>query len=798
MNRWKKAAILCAVAAAISNSSPVAAALDRTSFTAETAAINVARHFPNNMASGVPAETPLTVEFAGAVNQNFYQTVNFSLFNGTEPVDGELFYNPSARQVMFKAKQALNPGQTYTAQLSYYDGLGRTSEKVWSFQTAGAGNNQNPAFSSAAAPKQEEQSGNALVLTNANMGSGYIRPDVPMEISFSEPIDIVTLKSAPVQLFENNKPIGIDYKLSRDMKTLTINPRSSLKTGATYAIAVERTLASTSGSRLNKKTLIPFTFGDANLPTVSQHEINETPAPARSQASQPTTGNFANPFAQQQTSAAAQSYATQNAAVARTANMQSTPQAPVEVAQIIGLAPQNGTRVTNLTQPVTIAFNEEIMPDTLNEFTFRLEDDFGPVPARIHYFKGNKQATLTPVGLLDSNKNYRVVVTQGITDIYGRPIRSGISSMFSTSSPAAAPAMPQYAAQPQVNPQRETAELESYDDPMAGMISRQPAQPMQRQARTAAPAKQAQSPRNMAMASAASQGQAPADRTIRTAAQQNQTQRNNLKAFKVTSIFPGNDATNVARKAKIAVHFSEPADPNTVNNINISVFANQKRVDGKVVYDRQQNRAIFEPAAPLEAKTDYKVIVSDKIKSRIGEPLTQRFSWQFATTTANQQPYLANQKTAEADAAFYIPLVDSKVKTAPAATAGAAGLRTAQSGNNGSFSFVPSKHWAFKSMRHISNKGILNSFPFTFTDSVTRYEFASAINNAIRNLKSMQYMSNKPRLKVNDMIQLQQLVIEFRSELKSYGVNTAWFEAFLQQQGVNLQQVEARVKKLNG
>ncbi|MDD3147103.1 MAG: hypothetical protein PHD82_07360, partial [Candidatus Riflebacteria bacterium] len=66
MNRWKRAAILCAVAAAISNSSPVAAALDRTSYAAETAAINVAKHFPVNMATGVSPETPLTVEFGGA------------------------------------------------------------------------------------------------------------------------------------------------------------------------------------------------------------------------------------------------------------------------------------------------------------------------------------------------------------------------------------------------------------------------------------------------------------------------------------------------------------------------------------------------------------------------------------------------------------------------------------------------------------------------------------------------------------------------------------------------------------
>ena len=113
-----------------------------------------------------------------------------------------------------------------------------------------------------------------------------------------------------------------------------------------------------------------------------------------------------------------------------------------------------------------------------------------------------------------------------------------------------------------------------------------------------------------------------------------------------------------------------------------------------------------------------------------------------------------------------------------------------------SFSYVPSKHWAFKSMKHITNKGILYSYPFTFTDNVTRYEFASAINNALNNLKSMQN-SNSTKLRVADMIELEQLVIEFRNELKSYGVNPGWFENFLQNQGVNLNQVETKVRQLN-
>ncbi|HMM60777.1 MAG TPA: Ig-like domain-containing protein, partial [Candidatus Rifleibacterium sp.] len=202
------------------------------------------------------------------------------------------------------------------------------------------------------------------------------------------------------------------------------------------------------------------------------------PAPAAKAPARNQSASIANPFAAQQAPAARPARVAQTPAMTNTraATMSQPAAAPT---QIVGLSPQNGSRVTNLTQPITIAFSEEVMPDTLNEFTFRLEDDFGPVPARIHYFKGNKQATLTPVGLLDSNKSYRIVVTQGITDAFGRPPRRGINAMFPPPTRAAAPAMPQYAAQPTQNPQREAAELEGFDadyqDPMAEMAQMRPA-----------------------------------------------------------------------------------------------------------------------------------------------------------------------------------------------------------------------------------------------------------------------------------------------------------------------------------
>ena len=962
MKRWTRMAILCALISAVCHHSKVNAAISNGSYIAETSAINIVNHFPANMSVGISPETPLTVEFGGALNQSFYQNVSFNLFNGTEPVNGELFYNPAARQIMFKANQPLNQGQTYTAQVSYYDGLGRTSEKVWSFQTANLGetaNNlpQNTFKAQNSSTAEQKDINKNLILTNASMGAGTITSDGALEVSFSEALDVKSLKSAPVQLFENNRPVGIDYRLSKDMKTLTVTPRKTLKTNTAYAVAIDKAIASASGKNLAKKTLIPFKVSDSVEPAVSQAELEERAIAkvATSQNSiknaknsfqnnirssqqnrdlgmesfqnamqngqqiqqqnyqniqqnlagshqnfqqnavngmntvqnsfQPGTQNavqgnmyamsqtimpgyrsgvqnmqqgvmnsqqnmqmgavnsmqnvqlnavnsyqnpqqnamntfqvpqqsminpansfqtdIENPFASNTNVAVNPSmsnYSTSRLSVARAMNQQSQQQIPVvEQVQLTGLAPQNGAKVTNLAQPITIGFSDEIKAETLNEFTFRLEDDFGPVPAKIHYFKGNKQATLTPVGLLDSGKNYRVIVTQGVTDLQGRPIKSGINSMFATTSPASAPQVPVMTNSSMVakatTPQYDARELESFDNPstpdnranlnqtFSNVAYKQPVQiPGNLQ-------------NSLNTSNAVNPFMAGADKTVRTSAKSEAMTASN---FKVSSIYPGVNSDNIARKAKIAVHFSEPCDPKTVNNINISVFANQTRVDGKVIYDRRNNRAIFEPSRPLEAKTEHKVIVSDKILNKSGQPLSKRFSWSFNTTSDTRNHYVptANRNTAEADSAFYIPLVDSKVKMTPGQQAALMAQSTVANTSTSSFTYVNSKHWSFKSMKHITSKGILNAYPFTFTDNVTRYEFASAINNALNNLKSMQN-TNATKLRVADMIELEQLIVEYRSELKSYGVNTVWFENFLQQQGVNLGQIEAKVRQLN-
>ena len=784
MNRWKHAAIVCSLIAAISNSSPVFASLNRGMLNTETAAIRVAKNFPADMATNISTDSPLTVEFGGAVNQSFYKSVNLNLFQGSTPIKGELYYNPSAHQIMFKSKKALKAGTTYTAQLSFFDGLGRTSEKVWSFQTMGGGNHAKlmPTNMAKTTNPANISKGN-LSISNANMGSGVMKPGTPLEVSFSEPLDISSLKSAPVRLFANNRPVGVDYKLSRDLKTLTIKPRNTLKVGNRYAIAISKSLAGSSGATLKKQTLIPFKVSNVN-PTdnvsVADNEIAEAPASPKSASRE----QFNNPFANQ--NKFAQTQRTQRPQRPQRTQVAMRPMAnTAPLAEVIGLSPRNGSRVKNITQPVTIGFNEEIRPETLNEFTFRLEDDFGPVPAKIHYFKGSKQATLTPIGELDPNKSYRVVVTQGVTDLRDRPIKTGITSKFMVVAPAASPAIPSnaFASCPnnvmvarRQNPVKEANELENFNTRVQrnnsrSMLAQQNNMPVRRVSRVS-------------------------NRRYIQRQPEVRANRQLLKPFKVAAVYPGVDSDNVSRRSKIAINFSEPADLRSVNNINISVFGKLQRVDGKVIYDRRKNRAIFEPTRPLDADTQYKVLVSSKIKSKNGEALGKGFSWQFITSKNLRRRYIP-RRTAEADAAFYIPLVDGRIRHTS--------KRSMRNDNNflaqktsQAFNFVNPKHWAFKAVKRITNRGLLDNYPFSSNKGVTRYEFANTVNMALNNLKSMQSSPIKAKLRVADLVQLEELVMEFRKELRAYSVNTGWFERFLSNQGVDLRKLRRHVMKMNG
>ncbi|MFZ2957321.1 MAG: Ig-like domain-containing protein [Candidatus Ozemobacteraceae bacterium] len=795
------------------------------------AGISVAGLTPGDLSGDVAPNSPITVEFGGNINAAFYQSINLSLLQGARTIDGDMFYNQASRQVMLKPRAALTSGQTYTVQLSWADGNGGTGEKVWSFRVRGGAPGvsslreesaipapaSNLIAGTGSAPGAAVFSGQILTIVNANMAQGAIAPTGPLEITFSEPLDLSSLREAPIKLLSGKEMIGIDYRLSRDMKTLSLVPRTSLRSGGDYRVTLAQGLLGTSGARLPKNTLIPFSVAGANGSGNSGVEVpanvlEEGPAAPAPNAS----SRLSNPFDQNDSGNADAAFNYGNPAPRRApvyGNGNSgrgglspaSAQAPAVNAaplKVIAMSPRSGEAVSNLNQPVTLAFNGELRPETINEFTFRLEDDFGPVPSKIRYIPERRQAVLTPVGVLDSQRTYRVILTQGVTDTNGRAISTGLSSSFSTRSPVASPAVPDFAggssdADPSgsnegirqaprnsapvqnsrraavanparfnaPDPRRESRELDVIDDESNAMRE-QGAYPVD------------EDPGMGAESRPASQQRASAPR-----------RRENLSTFKVTGISPGAGAENVSRASRIMVQFNEDVHPSTINAISLSVFGQQKRVEGRVSYDSAKRRAVFIPAEPLEAEIQYKVRLSDKVQSRNGEPLTARYSWEFTTSSARRPVYQPRTSgSAEADAAFSIPLADRK-------NTGSRRISSGSSNSNG-FGYLSPKHWSFKSVQRITQKGILPKNPFVNESRVSRYEMTMVINSALNNLKNLQKLQKKPNLRIGDLVELEQLVMGFRSELRSYGTDTAWLERFLQEQGVRLDEVERKVAGL--
>ncbi|NLM17885.1 MAG: Ig-like domain-containing protein [Candidatus Riflebacteria bacterium] len=792
----KKSALALALAAAVCASLPVQAAFSGNMPAMAMQTANVSKIFPAEMSTGVNAQTPLAVEFSGNIDQSFYQGVTVNLFSETEPVEGELFYNPAAKQVMFKPKNQLNNGGTYTAQLIFPGLHGQSQEKIWSFQIEGNAYNQPAATNmvmqtgnsahmamqhnqaAAQMPMQQAPAAPALLITQASMANGAITEGTELSIEFSQSIDINSLKTAPIKLLENNRQVGIDYKVSRDLKTITLAPRNPMSPAAEYTVTLQNTLTSSEGGNLERNTIIPF-------------KIQQTQAAYTAQANP-----YANPFEHNQA-------ATQNFAGIK--QHQTAPVIPNQQARqiaVTGISPQNGVSVSNLTQPVTISFSDEVKPETVNEFTFRLEDDFGAIPAKVHYFQGQKQAVLTPLGVLDPNKVYRVIVTQGITDLYGRPVQSGINSMFSTVSQTTV-SNQAYASAAYSN---EAEELESLNDDHYNRLIGANSMGQAGMVHPGMPAHMQQNP-YAAMQAAGSQFQAapyqqqfaaaPAANSQAFAANRQAVPptQQGLQGFSVTKIYPEAEADNVPLRSKIAINFSEPVDSKTADNINISVFANQTRVDGRVTcMPGNKNTVIFTPSRRLADDTEYKVIISKKVKSAMGENLNKGYSWTFNTAPKNRRTY--NRQAALANNDFYIPLADTKDKEAAARY----NQRIKQETTKNTTSVleeISSRHWTFRSVRHLVSKNILPSASFLSKDKASRYEFTNAITTALSSLKQMEATGDIPKLKVADLVELQKLVVEFKPELKTFGVNTSWFESFLASQGVNLHQIEANVTKLS-
>jgi hypothetical protein len=94
---------------------------------------------------------------------------------------------------------------------------------------------------------------------------------------------------------------------------------------------------------------------------------------------------------------------------------------------------------------------------------------------------------------------------------------------------------------------------------------------------------------------------------------------------------PANGATDVPVGSQLSVTFSEPMDPQTIDNGTFVVSG----IKGIVSYDQATRTAGFAPAAPLPFNTNLTAIVKGVVRDISGNEMGSDFSWTFTTGSPN-------------------------------------------------------------------------------------------------------------------------------------------------------------------
>ncbi|MDT7907188.1 MAG: Ig-like domain-containing protein [Candidatus Calescibacterium sp.] len=101
--------------------------------------------------------------------------------------------------------------------------------------------------------------------------------------------------------------------------------------------------------------------------------------------------------------------------------------------------------------------------------------------------------------------------------------------------------------------------------------------------------------------------------------------------FKIIEFFPpaGFQMPLTSVPLKISIAFSKPVDQLTINDTTIKVFKDGNEIKKEIKITDRQKIELF---PEVSAQGKYKVFVSAKVKSIIGEELGEDFSWEFTIT----------------------------------------------------------------------------------------------------------------------------------------------------------------------
>ncbi len=314
---------------------------------------------------------------------------------------------------------------------------------------------------------------------------------------------------------------------------------------------------------------------------------------------------------------------------------------------IIGTSPTNGETSVALNKVITVTFNEEMNPSTINPTSFTIVNGTTSIPGIITY-SGNT-ATFTPTGNLVANKTYIGKVTTAVKDLNGNAMQEDYIWTFSTGTslqPLVISTDPdnnetgvvlnkiiKATFNTAMNPTTingTTFTLKQGVTSIAGAVSYSgtttsfvPSLPLT--ANTVYTATITTGAKNLV-------GVAISNDYVWSFT------TGTLTAPIVMSTDPFNTESGVALNKIITATFNMPMNPSTISGTTFTVKIGSNSVSGTVSYIG--TTATFTPSSNLSNNTTYTATITTDAKNLAGVSIANNYVWTFNTNTTPNAPFV--------------------------------------------------------------------------------------------------------------------------------------------------------------
>lgn len=315
--------------------------------------------------------------------------------------------------------------------------------------------------------------------------------------------------------------------------------------------------------------------------------------------------------------------------------------------EVIATSPTNGETSVALNKVITVTFNEEMNPATINASSFTIVNGTTSIPGIISY-SGNT-ASFTPTGNLVANKTYIGKVTTTVKDLNGNALQENYIWTFSTGTslqPLVISTDPDNNETGVVLNKIITATFNTAMNPttingttftlkqgvtaIAGVVSYS--------GTTASFVPTLPLTANTVYTGTITTG---AKNLIGVALSSDYVWNfttGTLTAPIVLSTDPFNTESGVALNKIINASFNMPMDPLTISGTTFTVKIGTTPVLGVVTYSG--TTATFTPSTNLNSNTTYTATITTGTKNLAGVALANNYVWTFNTNTTNIPPFV--------------------------------------------------------------------------------------------------------------------------------------------------------------